>query len=167
METLDTVHLALRKNDWVTSLDLKDAYFHVPIHPRSRRYLRFHFLGKTYQFRALCFGLATAPYVFTRLVKSVVKFCRRRLGLRLHTYLDVWLQPSQGRSAALLNLQRLLKLVIQLGFVPNLEKSDLVPSQTFVFLGARCNTRLGLIGPSGIGLLGFRNLSGLSRPLCP
>ena len=148
METLEEVRLALRKNDWVTSLDLKDAYFHVPIHARSRRYLRFHFLGRTYQFRALCFGLATAPYVFTRLVKTVVRHCRRHMGMRLHTYLDDWLQPAQGEESAHFNIQRLLKCVLQLGFVPNWEKSDLVPSQNFVFLGARCDSRKALIGPS-------------------
>ena len=73
METLDSVRLSLRKHDWAISLDLTDAYFHIPIHPKSRRYLRFHFMGKTYQFRALAFGLAPAPYVFSRIVKAVVK----------------------------------------------------------------------------------------------
>ena len=27
METLESIRLALQKDDWVTSLDLKDAYF--------------------------------------------------------------------------------------------------------------------------------------------
>ena len=47
MVTLDSVHLALRKNDWAISLDLKDVYFYIPIHRQSRRYTRFHFMGKT------------------------------------------------------------------------------------------------------------------------
>ena len=148
METLDSMRLALRKGDWVASLDLKDAYFHVPIHPMSRRYLRFFFRGKTYKFVALYFGLSTALYVFTHLVKAVVRHCRRRLGLRLHTYLDDWLQPSRDVQASLDNLHCLLKLVLQLGFIPNWDKSDLVPSQIFVFLGASISTREALVGPS-------------------
>ncbi|MBV2113362.1 MAG: hypothetical protein KUF82_20615 [Candidatus Thiodiazotropha sp. (ex Ctena orbiculata)] len=147
METLDSVRLALRKDDWAISLDLKDAYFHIPIHPRSRRYLRFHFMGTTYQFRALAFGLAPAPYVFTRVVKTVVKCCHCQ-GLRLHAYLDDWLQPSASRDLSLFNRELLLKTVLRLGFVPNWDKSELVPSQTFCFLGARFDLVRGLIGPS-------------------
>src|SRR4029434_2168343 len=31
----------IRPNDWFVTIDLKDTYFHVPIHHRHRRYLRF------------------------------------------------------------------------------------------------------------------------------
>ena len=147
METLDSVRLSLRRNDWAISLDLSDAYFHIPIHRKSRRYLRFHFMGKTYQFRALPFGLAPAPYAFSRVVKAVVKHCRH-MGMRLHSYLDDWLQPSQSRSLSLFHREQLLDTVLSLGFVPNWIKSELVPSQKFSFLGARFCLEEGLIGPS-------------------
>lgn len=47
------------------SLDVQDAYFHILVHPDSRKYLRFVFEDQIFQFRALCFGLLTAPQVFT------------------------------------------------------------------------------------------------------
>jgi hypothetical protein len=37
---------------WTTSIDLKNAYFHIPIHPGYRKFLGFQVLGKVYQFRA-------------------------------------------------------------------------------------------------------------------
>ncbi|XP_068214331.1 uncharacterized protein [Palaemon carinicauda] len=46
---------------WMVSLDLQDAYFHIPIHPTSSKFLRFVVQGKCFQFKALCFGLNTAP----------------------------------------------------------------------------------------------------------
>ena len=147
METLDSVRLSLRKHDWAISLDLTDAYFHIPIYRKSRRFLRFHFMGKTYQFRALPFGLAPAPYVFSRTVKAVVKHCRR-MGMRLHSYLDDWLQPSRSQVMSLFHRDQLLSTVLSLGFVPNWDKSELVPSQRFSFLGARFCLEEGLIGPS-------------------
>ena len=55
----------------MVSIDLKDAYLQIPIHPASRKYLRFTAGGKTWQFRALCFGLSTAPQVFTRVMAPV------------------------------------------------------------------------------------------------
>ena len=122
METIDSARLALRKNDWAISVDLKDAYFHILIHCKSRRYLHFYFMGRTYQFRTLAFGLSPAPYVFTRVVKMVVTHCRRQ-GMRLHAYLDDWLQPSTSQSLSIQHQDQLLRTVLSLGFVPNWDKS--------------------------------------------
>ena len=41
MNTTKDVADLLRPGDWAASIDLKDAYFHVPIHSDSRKYLRF------------------------------------------------------------------------------------------------------------------------------
>ena len=64
METVASVLLSVREGDFLASLDLKDAYFQIPIHPSSRKLLRF-------TFRALCFGLSTAPQVFTRVFAAM------------------------------------------------------------------------------------------------
>ena len=70
METAEIIRNSLTKGEWVVSIDLKDAYFHVPIHPDSQHLLRFHVDKRTYQFKALPFGLATAPLEFTRIAKE-------------------------------------------------------------------------------------------------
>ena len=41
IETVKSVRQAMRLNDWAVSIDLTDAYLHVPIHHQSRKYLRF------------------------------------------------------------------------------------------------------------------------------
>ena len=41
METTQSVLRSVRRGDWMLSVDLKDAYLHVPVHPSSRRFLRF------------------------------------------------------------------------------------------------------------------------------
>ena len=61
METVASVLLPVREGDFLASLDLKDAYFQILIHRSSRKLLRFTSEGTVYQFRALCFGLSTAP----------------------------------------------------------------------------------------------------------
>ena len=43
MEIPESIRASLRKGEWVTSIDLTDAYLHVPIHSQSQKYLRFHF----------------------------------------------------------------------------------------------------------------------------
>ena len=44
----------------MSSIDLPDTYFHIPVHPVSKQLLRFMHQGKTLQFRALPFGLSTS-----------------------------------------------------------------------------------------------------------
>ena len=71
METPETIRTSLQPGEWVTSIDFKDAYFHIPIQEQCRKYLRFHIGGQTYQFKALPFGLSTAPMEFTVITKEV------------------------------------------------------------------------------------------------
>ena len=65
METPETIRTSLQIGEWVTPIDFKDAYFHIPIHNQSRKYMRFHIQGQSYQFKALPFSLSTAPMEFT------------------------------------------------------------------------------------------------------
>ena len=67
MHTISSVLNTFERGDYSFKIDLQDAYFHVLIHPASRKYLRFAFANKVYQFRVLPFSLNTAPQVFTRL----------------------------------------------------------------------------------------------------
>ena len=97
METPETIRLSLQKGEWVTSLDFSDAYFHIPISQRSRKYLRFFLGSKAYQFTALPFGLATAPLEFTKVVKEVKLMAQAR-GIRIHQYLD---NPGEPRTRKL------------------------------------------------------------------
>jgi hypothetical protein len=87
METLSNVCRMLRPGDWMTSLDLSDAFLHVAIHPASRKYLRFRWGNKFYQFRTLPFGLSLSPWVFTKIIRPVLTWARER-GIRISAYLD-------------------------------------------------------------------------------
>ena len=60
METASSVLLSVRKGDFLASINLKDAYFQIPVHVSSRKWLRFVSNGTVHQFRVLCFGLSTA-----------------------------------------------------------------------------------------------------------
>ena len=134
METVASILGALQPGHWCTSLDLKDAFFHVPIAPSHRRYLRFKLGQKHYQFRALPFGLTTSPLVFTRVVKAVGSYAHS-LGIRLILYLDDWCLSASSPEAARRQTSWLLDIATSLGLVVNLEKSDLSPSQLFQFVG--------------------------------
>ena len=96
----------------------EEAYLQIPVHPDSRKYLRFVAFGRVYQFRALCFGLASAPQVFTR-VMAPVSSILHSMGFRLRCYLDDWLIQSSSWEAVLHDLQVVLNLCREFGIVVN------------------------------------------------
>ena len=146
METVASVLLSVREVDFPASLDLKDTYFQIPIHRSSRKLLRFTSEGTVYQFQALCFGLSTAPKVFTRVFTAVSAWAHSH-GIRLLRYLHDWLLLASSERKAKQAIQSLLSLCHTLGIVIN-EKSDLVPSQAAKYLGMTIDTEAGKDFPS-------------------
>ena len=135
METVAYVLLSVREGDFLASLDLKDAYFQIPIHRSSRKLLRFTSEGTVYQFQALCFGLSTAPQVFTRVFAAVTAWA--------HSH-GIASSEREAKQA----VRSLSSLCHTLGIVINEKKSDLVPSQTAKYLGMTIDTEAGKVFPS-------------------
>ena len=136
METPETIRISLQP-------DFSYAYFHIPIHTGSWKYLRFHFQNQSYQFRALPFGLSTAPMEFTCVVKEVQLMAQAR-GIRIHQYLDDWLILAPTKESCHQGTQSLLVLCQELGWLVNLQKSELEPQQVFEFVGYRYDFSYGL-----------------------
>ena len=136
METPNSVLLAVRKNGFLASIDLKNAYFQIPVHPSS--FVLFS-NDTVYQFRALCFGLSTAPQMFTRVFAAVSSWAHSR-GVRLLRYLDNWLILSSSETKTRHHVNQLLTLCRSLGIVINTEKSDLSPSRSVEYLGMIIDT---------------------------
>ena len=147
METPETIRTSLQQGEWITSIDFKDAYFHIPIQEQSRKFLRFHVQGQTYQFKALPFGLSTAPLKYTVIVKEVKLMAIRR-GIRIHQYLDDWLVRAGSYQVCLQNTQELVQICQRLGWIVNLEKSELEPKQVFNFVGYQFDLKAGRVRPT-------------------
>ena len=128
------------------SIDIQDAYLHVPMARSVRKYLRFMVNGRVYQFTCLPFGLATSPREFTKLLRPVVPLLRLQ-GIKLHVYLDDWLIRALSAVHARTHADLDLQVSQHLGWVINFSKSDLVPSQQFDFIGMQFNTCAYTVAP--------------------
>ena len=115
-------------------LDLRDAYFTIRINQKYRKYLRFKWEGTLYQFLCLCFGLGQAPLIFTKLMKVPISLLWR-LNLCLIIYLDNMLIMARSVQELIFHRDTVIYLLHNLGFVLNLKKSVLEPSQKTEFLG--------------------------------
>lgn len=134
MESVKSIRAMIRRGDFFASLDLKDAFLHVPMDPRFFKWLRFMWNGQLYEFTTLPFGLTLSPWVFTKVLREVVAFLRSR-GVRLAIYLDDILIMGSTYEEALRSMLECRKLLEQLGFTINLDKSVMTPSQRIEHLG--------------------------------
>lgn len=139
MEDIRTVSKLVSKYDFMANIDLKEAYFFVPIHSTSKKYLRFKFQNQTYEFQCLPFGLSSAPYVFTKLMRPVTTYLRNR-GHLLVIYLDDVLSIDSSYECCSMKANEIITLFEKLGFMINYTKSKIQPSQKKIFLGFEIDT---------------------------
>ena len=144
METLQSVIPLMLPGLWMASVDLKDAYFHVPIYRGHWKYLRFFINGVAYQFKVAPFGLSSAPRLFTKLVVIIIAWLRLR-GVQLFAYLDDFLIVGSSPEAVLRSLTLTIQALTRAGFIINVKKSDLTPTQDLVYVGGRFRTRVGRV----------------------
>ena len=144
MVTLDSIIHLLRKKNWFMVIDLKDAYFHITIHPNHRKYLRFIFQNTIYQFRALPFGLLTAPRTFTKCMPPVAAYLHLHK-IHVYPYIDDWLVVLPSRHQALRDTKFIFRTLKDLGLSVNAKKSHLIPSRIIDYIGARLESIKGRI----------------------
>lgn len=90
-DDIRTALMYTNKNSWCFKFDITSAYHHVDIFPDHRKYLgfswKFGVQDRYFCFNVLPFGLTSAPYIFTKLTRSLVKKWRRE-GKTVLMYLD-------------------------------------------------------------------------------
>ena len=77
----------IQVGDFMVSIDLKDAFLMLSMHPSFHKYLCFEWLNVRYCYTSMPFGLTSAPRIFTKVLKSVLVFLHSR-GLRVSAWFD-------------------------------------------------------------------------------
>ena len=104
----------MKIGDWMVSIDLKYAYFSVPMHGPHRKLLRFRWGKVIFEFQCLPFGLSSALRVFTKMLKPVLAALRRQ-GIRCIGYTDNLLILAKSRAVLVEIVQETLSLLRLLG----------------------------------------------------
>ena len=112
----------------MASIDLKDAYYTVPI-----------------QYTCLPNGLSSAPRLFTKLMKPVYATLREQGHTNLG-YIDDSLLLGDTECDS--SVRATKSLAEHLGFTPHLGKSILYPTQIIVFLGFTLNSLTMTVTPT-------------------
>lgn len=139
MDTFLSASKLVTKHCFMASIDLKDAYYSVPIHDQDQKYLKFMWKGQLYKFKVLPNGLSSGPRMFTKLLKPVLALLRMQ-GHIIVSYIDDTLLVGRTESELDLAVKETIELFESLGFIINREKSVFKPSQEAVFLGFVLNS---------------------------
>ena len=140
METLKFALQLIRKDCFFSKIDLKDAFYSVPVNHSFRKYLKFEWQGKLYCFTCLPNGLSTASRIFTKVLKPVFSTLRK-IGHTNVAYIDDSLLQSESYEACKRNIQDTMNLVDSVGLTIHPEKSIIIPTQCIEFVGFILNSR--------------------------
>lgn len=139
MDTLYSILKLVEKNCYMASLDLKDAYYSVPIRESDRIYLRFLWQGILYQFTCLPNGLSSCPRKFTKLLKPPLSELHQ-LGHIVASYIDDLFLQGKTYESCVNNVIATFSLFDALGFIIHPDKSAFNPAQELVLLGFVINS---------------------------
>ena len=145
MDTTKDVRSVLEKGCYAGIVDLTDAYYTVSLHKDSRKYCRFIFEKKIYEFCALPMGLMCSPRVFTRVGRFLAGQLRKK-GVILIIYIDDLLVIGTSWHHCEQMIALTTKTLERHGFLLNVKKCSLVPSQVFTYLGMVWNTVAWTVG---------------------
>ena len=107
MDTLQSA-ISLMKPGFMTSIDLRDAYYSYPGSPTYRKYFKFIWRDQLYQFTCLPMGLSSSPRIFTKIMKPVFAHLRGEWGHCCFGYIDdsIYLEDTQQLAETSIYMQR-------------------------------------------------------------
>ena len=130
------------KEDWFfTSIDLADAYFTIPLHREGSRFTRFKWRQKTFEYLVIMFGLGPSARVFTKMLRPVLKFIRRKFNIWILAYIDDLIIQAVSAEQCYRHAEIVILILQCLGYGVNFEKSSLVPSKEIEHLGFTWDSR--------------------------
>ena len=115
MEGMHTLRNILKENNWMTKVDLKDAYFMISIWETDKEMLHLSAQGCLFQFTCLPFDLSCAPWVFTKNPKPAMSLLRE-VGIQLLVYIEDILVMADSKPQLTEHSQALIFLLESLDF---------------------------------------------------
>ena len=134
MDTFESAVNLVSKSCYMASIDIRHAYHSIPIAEEYQKLLRFRWKKEIFQYTCLPFGLASAPRIFTKILKPV--FAKLRLlGHISVAYIDDILVYGDSETECNNNLIATRQMLEKLGFVIHDKKCVFKPSNQIIFLG--------------------------------
>lgn len=120
IDVLNSFHGA----NFITTIDLNNAYFQIPINEEGKKYTGFTFNGKSYVYNVLPQGLKTSVGSFSRAMDTILgpdvrEFCVNYLD-------DLAIITTGPLEVHLEHIERVLQKLYQAGLTCNLQKCEFI-----------------------------------------
>ena len=125
---------------WMASLDLKDAFFTILIHPDYPKFFKLIHERIPYEFSSMRTRYSDAMRVFAKVLKPAFSYLRE-IGYLSVVYVDDSYLQGETFEECLQNITETVKLLQSPGFTIHPEKSVLKPTQKLTFLGFVSNSK--------------------------
>ena len=137
-----TIQDFVDKKGFLYKFDISQGYHHINIDKNHQKYLSFSWKidGKMryFMFTVLPLALCPVPFIFTKVMRSLVKFWRRE-GIKIFVYIDDGLRTSPSLDLAVEEAEFVRNSLTQCGFIINFEKSVWQPQKELIWLGIKIN----------------------------
>ena len=140
MDHLEAARDLLFPDAWMASIDLKDAYYAIPICEEDRKFLVFQWEGRYFRFNCVPFGLCSAPWIFTKTLKPIYANFHEA-GFQGFGYIDDSFIIAESKEECAKAVKFLCDSFTDLGFRVHDKKSVLVPTHEITFLGYILNSQ--------------------------
>ncbi len=138
LEDFRTLRPYLSLGGFLFCFDLSSGYHHCDIHEDFVKYLGFawEFDGRMryFAYAVLPFGLSSAPFIFTKLLRPIVGYWRSK-GIRAVMYLDDGIVASENFDIAVRHSETVKHSLGAAGLVHNESKSVWEPVRCLTWLG--------------------------------
>lgn len=126
-------------DDLLFTTDIAKAYYCLAMHPDAQQYLGWEWKGEFYMPTCLVFGLASAPRIFTKIMRPMMAFFRS-LGVRVLGMIDDYMWAD--KAGAITEVRSAVQTVFPLlGWSFN-AKCEWEPSDEVLMLGMLVNAKL-------------------------
>ena len=139
MDSLSTITKLVTQNCYMATVDMKDAYYSIPVRSSDRKFLHFIWEGELYEFTCLPNGFLCAPCIFTKILKPPLSTVHKQ-GHIAEAHLDDLYLQGQTYGKCVLNVIDTTVLLDKLGLVVHPKKSTFIPTQVITILGFVINS---------------------------
>ena len=130
------------KDAYMFSFDSKSGYHHIEIHEDHQTFLGFAYKDRNYVFTVVPFGLSTAPYIFTKVLKPLEKHWRQNR-ISIAVFLDDGWWTEKDLSKCIGQSKTVRTDIVNAGFIQNDVKSIRTSTKIIIWLGLKWNSERG------------------------
>ena len=154
---MKTILNLVKKGDWAFFCRPEGCLFSHFNSPKPRKISTLLHKREGLSVPSASFWSKTSLRVFTKVVAVVAAHLRMQ-NIRLAVFLDDCLALNAIQQMPLRDRKRILKLLSQLGFLINSEKSNLEPTQDITYIGGRFQLDKGIVLPTPDRMLKLREV---------